>query len=1005
MATAMALRKDLVFLIMQYCEEENLTMTAHMLEQETGYFFDIDYFEELMLQGKWDDVEGYISGFTLVDDNDYSRKIYFEIRKHKYIEALDRGEYDVALGILRNDLKVFAAANKELHKEMAQLLALDDFREHESLASFGDAESARKIMAKELRRIAKANPLLQGTTTFPKFDKSRLKRLINQSLNWQHMSCANPHPEPHVDTLFTDHVCPGSDGASKPEKSTSSSSVVTESEVTAKQTSSDDINDRPNSPNLKTSKPVNEMASPSAEASSCCQHSLSALPNEFPQTLERVLDMGSSALITMDFHPVYEPLLLVGKSGGEVEIWDVYSSEKLFGTAFELRERPLATSVNCVCWSPNGNFFGAATSNGVIRTYFLPAKNNDCEKRLEIVAHIGNVNDLEFSNPDGNLVVISCGDDKLIKVWDATTGEKLYIFEGHEAPVYSVCSHMRENVDFLFSTSTSGEIKAWLFDNMGARVTFNSPGLCCMKMAYSNDRERLFSCGTNKNGESIMVEWNEMEGVVVRKYKGLSKYSSSAVRFATIHNRFLAAGDDHSIKVWDMDNAEVLAVLDAGGGLQASSNVCFSTAGNLLAVTADGNRIKVLANDLGHELMSTPEEFFRKCFENPERVVQEGVAAGDSVATAAAEDVSEGGIPKEEAETVEAKMPSLSKIVQVSNCQYLLLTSPVKNNPIRRLVYTHSGNGILALDEDGTHLLWRWAKTDANLHGLANAKFPAQLLQPKSGLQMRNDLPSNVVVRPCFALSKNDSYIISSSGGSISLYNMQLFKKIKTVMASPPAAATCIVFYPPDNNIVAIGMDNSRIVIYNVRIDEVIRELEVHSSAISGLAFAPTLGKLVSCGTDAEIVLWDSILWAKIKSTSMQISSSAATSEVTIELGSGEKNFLAVHETQLAIYETETLELLKQWTIAKFCARIAHAAYSCDGQLVYAAMRDGIVLILSSAELTPTHEIDPSAYLPPRLRVDLSPTVVAAHPGKAGQLAVGLSNGAVAVIEPGQVVK
>lgn len=42
----------------------------------------------------------------------------------------DRREFATALDILLKDLKVFAQSNKELYKEMAQLLALDDFRYH-----------------------------------------------------------------------------------------------------------------------------------------------------------------------------------------------------------------------------------------------------------------------------------------------------------------------------------------------------------------------------------------------------------------------------------------------------------------------------------------------------------------------------------------------------------------------------------------------------------------------------------------------------------------------------------------------------------------------------------------------------------------------------------------------------------------------------------------------------------------------------------------------------------
>ncbi|CAD6342694.1 unnamed protein product [Miscanthus lutarioriparius] len=72
----------------------------------------------------WDEVEGYLSGFTKLEDNRYSMKIFFEIRKQKYLEALDRAK---AVEILVKDLKVFASFNEELFKEITQLLTLENF--------------------------------------------------------------------------------------------------------------------------------------------------------------------------------------------------------------------------------------------------------------------------------------------------------------------------------------------------------------------------------------------------------------------------------------------------------------------------------------------------------------------------------------------------------------------------------------------------------------------------------------------------------------------------------------------------------------------------------------------------------------------------------------------------------------------------------------------------------------------------------------------------------------
>lgn len=116
------------------------------------------YFEEKVQAGEWEEVEKYLSGFTKVDDNRYSMKIFFEIRKQKYLEALDRcAELGFALmlilysffivencdfagiffhrqdkakavEILVSDLKVFSTFNEELYKEITQLLTLGNFR-------------------------------------------------------------------------------------------------------------------------------------------------------------------------------------------------------------------------------------------------------------------------------------------------------------------------------------------------------------------------------------------------------------------------------------------------------------------------------------------------------------------------------------------------------------------------------------------------------------------------------------------------------------------------------------------------------------------------------------------------------------------------------------------------------------------------------------------------------------------------------------------------------------
>ncbi|KAH9618443.1 hypothetical protein KSS87_012023 [Heliosperma pusillum] len=183
---------------------------------------------------------------------------------------------------------------------------------------------------------------------------------------------------------------------------------------------------------------------------------------------------------------------------------------------------------------------------------------------------------------------------------------------------------------------------------------------------------------------------------------------------------------------------------------------------------------------------------------------------------------------------------------------------------------------------------------------------------------MTNDLsdtkPEDAV--SCFALSKNDSYVMSASGGKISLFNMMTFKTMTTFMPAPPAA-TFLAFHPQDNNIIAIGMEDSSIQIYNVRIDEVMTKLKGHQKRITGLAFSSVQNVLVSSGSDSQLCVWSMDAWEKLGCKPMQIPSGRAVnplSDTRVQFHQDQTHLLAVHETQIAIYEAPKLECLKQGT-------------------------------------------------------------------------------------------
>ncbi|KAL3330814.1 hypothetical protein AABB24_034571 [Solanum stoloniferum] len=1094
-----SLSRELVFLILQFLDEEKFKETVHKLEQESGFFFNMKYFDEQVQAGEWDEVERYLGGFTKVEDNRYSMKIFFEIRKQKYLEALDKHDRVKAVEILVKDLKVFASFNEDLFKEITQLLTLDNFRQNEQLSKYGDTKSARNIMLVELKKLIEANPLFRDKLAFPSFKASRLRTLINQSLNWQHQLCKNPRPNPDIKTLFTDHTCSSSNGTRPPPPvntplagpvpkafppigahspfqpvvSPSPSAIAGWMSSANPSMSHTAVapglpglvqapgaagflkhpRANPGGPGMDFQMAESEHLMKRMRAGQSDEVSFSGSthppnmysPDDLPKTVVRNLSQGSNVM-SMDFHPQQQTVLLVGTNVGDISIWEVGSRERLAHKSFKVWDisacsmpfqsalvKDATVSVNRCVWGPDGSILGVAFSKHIVQIYtYSPA--GELRQHLEIDAHAGGVNDIAFSHPNKQLCVVTCGDDKTIKVWDAVSGRRQHMFEGHEAPVYSVCPHYKESIQFIFSTAIDGKIKAWLYDGMGSRVDYDAPGHWCTTMAYSADGTRLFSCGTSKEGESHLVEWNESEGAIKRTFSGFRKRSLGVVQFDTTRNRFLAAGDEFQIKFWEMDNTNMLTATDGDGGLPASPRLRFNKEGSLLAVTTSDNGIKVLANTDGQRMLRMLES---RAFEGSRALTDVNVKppiAGSlgpipNISGSAPQiiersdriqqSMSIGNLATMESSRVPDVKPRIaenmdkikswkfSDIADSSQLKTLKLPDPLSASKVLRLLYTNSGLSVLALGSNAIHKLWKWQRNERNPSGKSSAAVVPQLWQPTNGALMSNDVgdaKSAEDAAACIALSKNDSYVMSASGGKVSLFNMMTFKVMTTFMPPPPAA-TYLAFHPQDNNVIAVGMEDSTIQIYNVRVDEVKIKLKGHQKRITGLAFSQSLNVLVSSGADAQLCIWSVDGWEKKKARPIQVPpghQAPLVGETRVQFHNDQSHILVVHESQIGIYDTQ-LECQRSWYPRdSLSAPISSAIYSCDGLLIFTGFCDGAIGIFDADSLRLRCRIAPSAYLSSIGSGSGAafPVVIAAHPSDSNQFALGMSDGTVHVIEP-----
>ncbi|KAG5045166.1 hypothetical protein JHK86_014572 [Glycine max] len=865
----------------------------------------------------------------------------------------DRGK---ALDILIKDLKVFSSGHEELFNEMTQLLIISNIREHASLSTYGDTDSVRKIVADDIKKVIEANPVFHEKLKCPVFKSQRLRYLLNQSLNWQHLLCKDPLPVPGIKTLLEDHVCKPSLNLSslQSEENESIENSDPDKHLSNNNSGPSTITDSVPFPATLTN-PETAMEDPSVISlkGRPCQTSnevTSAIANVLPENVVQIFKEDSLP-VTMDFHPIGHTLLLAGTNIGSIGLWDVNSGEKLFSENYriwgigassinfkEAQEKDFRVSVKKIKWNPEGSLFGVAFSKHLVQLYSYHHGNDIISQHLEIDAHDGSVNDLAFSSLNEQLLVITCGDDKKIKVWDTVSGVRCYTFEGHDAPVCSICPHVKQQIHFIFSTSTDGKIKAWLYDSLGARVDFDAPGYGYTALAYSADDKRLFSCGTGKDGEPYLVEWDESEGYIKRTYKGLKKPCFSAIHFDSTQKGLLAAGDGHKVKFWNMDSVELWTSTDVDAELLENPCIRFNKKGTLLAVAAKENKIKILAiddilqkqNEIRSIHVPNNQHETLKCTESPILVDAGAGVADEGIVMNGCQKGSEDGRSNSiEDSHNKSKFWNVSEICEPSQCQFLQLPVHPKISKIVRLAYTNAGCGILALASNGDHLLWQWPRDSLNLDGKATAQFSPHICRSRSGLQlMSNKLTSSYSGNPvsCFSLSKNDSYLMSTSGEAISLFNMLTFK----------------------------------------------------------------------------IFVWNTNGWEKQKDGYLQIHGQKVPeilSDTHIQFHPYQRHFLAVRSNYLAMHEATELKCCNQW-VPEVSMVISQATFSSDGQAVYASFVDGTVGIFDTLKLQMHCRVNPSAYLSTTPSSSIYPLAIAAHPQKPSQFAVGLTDGRVIVFEP-----
>jgi WD40 repeat protein len=162
-------------------------------------------------------------------------------------------------------------------------------------------------------------------------------------------------------------------------------------------------------------------------------------------------------------------------------------------------------------------------------------------------------------SPDGKLLA-SAGEDRLVRLWDATTGAELRQFTGHDGPVYSVA--FAPDGKTLASAGADKLVRLWDVATGKELRRFLGHEAIVLPVAFSPDGRTIAS---EAQDETVRL-WDVASGKEVLKLPGHKSNGTSNVVFSPEGTLLATVGKDGSIALWDVKTGQRRTQLTGHGG-------------------------------------------------------------------------------------------------------------------------------------------------------------------------------------------------------------------------------------------------------------------------------------------------------------------------------------------------------------------------------------------------------------------------------------------------------
>jgi WD40 repeat protein len=245
-----------------------------------------------------------------------------------------------------------------------------------------------------------------------------------------------------------------------------------------------------------------------------------------------------------------------------------------------------------VAWSPDGRFIAEGGQNGLLRLW--DATTGEIIRTFQGAS--GTVNSIDWS-PDSTKIVTG-GDDFVVKVWEVVTTHNIASLEGYDASVYSVA--WSPNGQYLASVSLVETWSLWIWDALSYEVvnTFYA--------GYSG------TVAWRPNGTHVVVSNYTAGTLIINPFCdirpqrmwyysfGESDLTTSVAWSPNGTKLAIASGSSNRIGIWLVNSEEQIITLD--GHTDEITSLTWAAENDFIASASLDGTVRIWKADSGQQI-------------------------------------------------------------------------------------------------------------------------------------------------------------------------------------------------------------------------------------------------------------------------------------------------------------------------------------------------------------------------------------------------------------------